>query len=116
MSRQPRCLFPGHCGSVKQDNKRYFILYLKLASCEGRPAGRNEVERIKLNFGVGEMKNGRAAVHLRQAFVFQLLVFSFESITKCVFALQWYARHPVDESRSSQADGGAESVHVAGGI
>lgn len=56
MSRQPRCLFPGHCGSVKQDNKRYFILYLKLASCEGRPAGRNEVERIKLNFGVGGNK------------------------------------------------------------
>lgn len=96
MSGQPRCLFPGHCGSVKQDNKRYFILYLKLASSEGRPGGRNEVERIKLNFG--------------------FLVFSFGSVIKCVFALQWYARHPVDESRSSQADGGAESVHIAGGI
>lgn len=26
--------FPGHCGSVKQDNKRYFILYLQLTSRE----------------------------------------------------------------------------------
>lgn len=46
MSRQPQCLFPGHCGSVKQDNKRYFILYLQLASCVAR---HNEGERIKPN-------------------------------------------------------------------
>lgn len=45
MSRQPQCLFPGHCGSVKQDNKRYFILYLKLASCETQRA-----TRMKVNF------------------------------------------------------------------
>ncbi len=46
VSRQPPCLFPGHCGSVKQDNKRYFILYLQLASCVAR---HNEAERIQLN-------------------------------------------------------------------
>jgi len=34
----------------------------------------------------------------------------------CVFVLQGYAGHPVDESRSSQVDGGAESVHFTGRI
>lgn len=34
--------FPGHCGSVKQDNKRYFILYLQLASCAALPDERTE--------------------------------------------------------------------------
>lgn len=33
---------------------------------------------------------------------------------KCVFSPQWYARYPVDESRSSEADGGTESVHITG--
>lgn len=28
MNRQPWCLFHTRCSSVKQDNKRYFILYL----------------------------------------------------------------------------------------
>ena len=32
------------------------------------------------------------------------------------FALQGYARYPVDEFRSCQADGGTESVHVLGRI
>lgn len=63
MSRQPRCLFPGHCGSVKQDNKRYFILYLKPVSCDGRLSGRNEVERIELNFVVGGHEKRTSSVH-----------------------------------------------------
>lgn len=40
----------------------------------------------------------------------------FVAIVKCVFALQGYARYPVDESRSSQADGGAEPVHLTGRV
>lgn len=51
-------------------------------------------------------------------FFFQILVESVwvDIHHKRVFALQWHAGYPVDESRSSQADGGTESVHVTGRI
>lgn len=42
--------FPGHCGSVKQDNKRYFILYLQLTSCmapvQQRSKSRDKIRRF----------------------------------------------------------------------
>lgn len=64
MNRQPPCLLPGHCGSVKQDNKRYFILYLQLTSCI---ALHNEGERLKMtcensSFSVGRAQSTHAAL------------------------------------------------------
>lgn len=95
---------PGHCGSVKQDNKRYFILYLQLASCAALPDERTE--NWTKRFFWQECKADTAAV-----------IFTFFFLSHpCCLALQGYARYPVDESRSSQADGGTESVHITGGI
>lgn len=114
-SRQPPCPFLRHCGSVKQDNKRYFILYLQLASCV---AGPNQGDRLLLFLRAQQRLAKPRRHHGARALVQLLLqvIVRWVWVDAHAFALQGNARYPVDESRSGQADGGAESVHFPGRI